>query len=59
MWFPPRLSRFQLRVLLLPRRVAGAPGQGPPALVQWAPLVDVSVVSIFDGVKKGLCAWFI
>ena len=35
----------------------GAPGQGPPALVQWAPLVRRLGRFHFDGVKKGLRAW--
>lgn len=51
--FPPWLSCFRLRVLLLLRRVMGAPGQGPPALVRWAPLVEVLVVSTLTVSKKG------
>lgn len=51
--FPPRLSCFQLRVLLLLGRVTGAPRQGPPALMQWAPLVDVLVVSVLTVSRKG------
>lgn len=31
----------------------GAPGQGPPALVRWAPLVEVLVVSTLTVSKKG------
>lgn len=43
----------------------GAPGRGPPALVQWSPLVGVVLQTQhrclgrfhFDGVRKGLHAW--